>query len=198
MTSSFTLPSHPSWLASGLRCFLLSTLLLTGCRPEGQESTSPSASSSGFSSITDTDINDFILPTTSGDSLSMGDYEGQVILLNFWATWCGPCRYEIPDLIELQNEFGSERFAVIGISLDEDDPDFVRQFAEDMEINYPVALDERGIFAEAFGGVYALPTTYILDLEGQVAHRTIGLFPTATMKGTIRDLIDADERDSSL
>lgn len=178
-------------LTGSLLCFLLAAAILTGCQAEGQEAPSSSISDTGFSSISETELNGFKLPTLTGDSLSMADYEGQVILLNFWATWCGPCRYEIPDLIELQNEFEPEHFAVIGISLDEDDPDFVRQFAEDMNINYPVALDERGIFAEAFGGVYALPTTYILDKDGQVAHRTIGLFPTGKMKGTIKDLIDA-------
>ena len=191
MTPPLSVSNIPSSLANSLLYFLLAAAILTGCKAEGQEAAPSSVSDTGFSSISETELNGFMLPTITGDSLSMADYEGQVVLLNFWATWCGPCRYEIPDLIELQNEFEPEHFAVIGISLDEDDPDFVRQFAEDMNINYPVALDERGIFAEAFGGVYALPTTYILDKDGQVAHRTIGLFPTEKMKGTIKDLIEA-------
>lgn len=193
MTSYQMLPSYsPSFRTCGFLCLLFSVILFFGCKPQGPNADLPSNTGPGGVSIADADLNDLMLPTTTGDSLSMADFEGQVILLNFWATWCGPCRYEIPDLIELQDEFGTEGFTVIGISLDEDDPVNVTQFAEAMEVNYPIALDQMGVFAEAFGGVYALPTTYILDREGQVAHRTIGLFPTETMKETLQELIDAD------
>src|SRR5690606_25202841 len=90
----------------------------------------------------------------------MAEQRGKVVLINFWATWCAPCRIEIPDLIELQSEYGTDKLMVVGISLDHDGPETVRRFADEVGFNYPILLDE-GDVAMQFGGVYALPTAVV-------------------------------------
>ncbi|MFK7843827.1 MAG: TlpA disulfide reductase family protein [Rhodothermales bacterium] len=133
----------------------------------------------------------FILPTLAGNTFDSSAQEGRVLLVNFWATWCAPCRVEIPDLIALQEELGGEKFDVIGISLDTDDPAFVKEYTDAMEINYPLIIDD-GEVAEAFGGVYALPTTYVVGKDGKITHRTIGLFPVESVKEELIEMINAE------
>lgn len=117
---------------------------------------------------------DFTLATLDGGSFRMSDQRGKVLVVNFWATWCAPCRIEIPDLIEMQSEMGSDGVQVVGISLDHDGPDAVQDFADEVAFNYPILLDE-GEVAAQFGGVYALPTTIIVDRDGMVRHRISGI-----------------------
>lgn len=128
---------------------------------------------------------DFTLPTLAGDSLSLSDLRGQTVLLNFWATWCAPCVEEIPELIALHDELNPHGFSVVGISLDQEDADFVRPFTERLGITYPIPLDD-GAVAEAYGGVWALPTTYVIDAEGEILQRVIGLFPVEAMRPQFR------------
>lgn len=134
---------------------------------------------------------DFVVPDLKGDSLRLADFEGKTLLVNFWATWCGPCIAEIPDLIALQEELGEEQFAVIGLSMDLIEKDIVQEFVESMEITYPIGIDE-GQVAEAFGGVYSLPTTFVIDKQGFIKQRTIGIFPTEAFKPHLISLIEAD------
>ena len=133
----------------------------------------------------------FVLPTLSGGTFDSSAQNGRVLVVNFWATWCAPCRVEIPDLIALQEELGGEQFDVVGISLDTDEPAYVKEYAEAMDINYPMMIDD-GEIAEAFGGVYALPTTYVIDKKGKITHRTIGLFPVDSVKDALIAMIDAE------
>ena len=134
---------------------------------------------------------DFRLAARDGSQVSLTGLRGEVVMINFWATWCGPCRIEIPDLVALQEEFGSESFTVVGISTDLDEPEFVKQFANAMKINYPVLLDD-GEISEAFGGVYALPTTFVVDKTGKITHRTIGLFPVEAVREELSEMISTD------
>lgn len=115
-----------------------------------------------------------------------------VVLVNFWATWCPPCRREIPDLIELQQSYGDEGLRVIGISLDRGDPEAVRRFAGETGINYPVVIDD-GTAAEAFGGVPALPTTYLIGPDGRIRGRVPGLVTRETLTPALRVLLQPAE-----
>ena len=133
----------------------------------------------------------FNVTTLAGDQLTLADLSGKTVLLNFWATWCGPCIAEIPDLIALQEELGTDKFVVVGLSMDMVEPDIVKEFARDMEINYPIAIDE-GAIAEDFGGIFSLPTTFVVDKEGYIQQRTIGIFPTEAFKPHLISMIEAD------
>lgn len=130
---------------------------------------------------------DFALPTLAGDRVGLADYEGQVVLVNFWATWCAPCRIEIPDLIEMQSELGDEGVQVLGISLDHQGPEIVQEYADEVGFNYPILLDE-GEVANQFGGVYALPTTIIIDREGMIRRRIPGLVTKRLLTPILQEL----------
>ncbi len=181
-----------SFLLAGVCCLLL------GCEPSEQtqafkEEQAQRSSDYVIPEPKSRDVMpDFSLPTLAGNTFNSSEQEGRVLLVNFWATWCAPCREEIPDLIALQEEIGGDKFDVIGISQDMDGEALVRQFAEEMEINYPILLDESNSVAEAFGTVFALPTTFVVDKSGTITHRTIGLFPVDAVKDELVTLINAE------
>jgi thiol-disulfide isomerase/thioredoxin len=116
---------------------------------------------------------DFKLDDLDGKPLTLADSHGKVILLNFWATWCGPCREEIPDLIELQRKY-QDRLQIIGISVDDDDAGAVKKVVDATGINYPVAMASPEVRI-AYGGIGALPTSFVLDSEGRVVQKHEGL-----------------------
>jgi len=115
----------------------------------------------------------FAVKGIDGSTVNLAGARGKVVLLNFWATWCGPCRMEVPDLVELQKKY-QDRLQVIGLVVDDADEDAVRKFAKRYSINYPVAMasDEMRI---QFGGVPQLPTSFIIDAQGRVVQKHIGL-----------------------
>jgi len=115
---------------------------------------------------------DFEKRTLDGRTVRLSEYRGKVVILNFWATWCAPCRREIPELIKLQDEFEGV-LEVIGVSLDEEGFEVVRPYAEQREINYPVILDDYS-YGDKLGGIYMVPTTFIIDREGMITARRVG------------------------
>ncbi len=115
----------------------------------------------------------FKLDTLDGKPISLADAHGKVILLNFWATWCGPCRAEIPDLIELQNKY-KDHLQIIGLTVDDDDPAAIKKVVEKTGINYPVAMASDEVRVQ-YGGIAALPTSFMLDSEGRVMQKHEGL-----------------------
>ncbi|HEX4380001.1 MAG TPA: TlpA disulfide reductase family protein, partial [Candidatus Acidoferrum sp.] len=130
---------------------------------------------------------DFKLDGIDGKPLSLSASHGKVILLNFWATWCGPCRAEIPDLIELQKKY-ADKLQIIGLDVDDDDSTEVKQFVEKFGINYPVAMVTNEIRIQ-YGGVAALPTSFVLDSEGRVVQKHEGLRNPLLYEYEIRSLI---------
>ena len=130
---------------------------------------------------------DFKLTSLDGQPLSLAGSRGKVILLNFWATWCGPCRAEIPDLVELQNKY-KDRLQVIGLVIDDDDQSAIKKFVEEFGINYPVALATTDIRIQ-YGGIGALPTSYVLDPQGRVVQKHEGLRNPVLYEAEIRSLL---------
>ena len=187
------MPSTPS--SRLLLALLLVAGAVLGCRPTDEDpQTSPlrtlpeQAGPVVLGGDTLAVAPDFRLPRLDGGTLRLSDYRGRVVLLNFWATWCPPCRAEIPDLVELQRTWAAEGLEVIGVSLDEEGFEAVRPFAEAYDINYPLVVDD-GTVAAQFGSLYGLPTTLILDKEGRIVQRVIGLFPTEQMRPTLEALL---------
>ena len=130
---------------------------------------------------------DFNLAGLDGKPVTLSASKGKVILLNFWATWCGPCRAEIPDLIELQNKY-KDRLQILGIAVDDDDPDAVKKFVGKFHINYPIALATEDLRLE-YGGIPALPTSFLLDAEGRVVQKHEGLRDPVLYETEIRALL---------
>ena len=129
----------------------------------------------------------FKVNTIDGKPLSLADYKSKVILLNFWATWCGPCRSEIPDLVALQNKY-KDQLQVIGLVVDDDDEDGVKKFAANFGINYPIAMATDELRME-YGGIPALPTSFVLDGEGRVVQKHEGLRDPVLYEVEIRSLL---------
>jgi thiol-disulfide isomerase/thioredoxin len=130
---------------------------------------------------------DFKLDTQEGKPLSLADYKGKVILLNFWATWCGPCRAEIPDLVELQNKY-KDQLQIIGLVVDDDDQEAIKKFIDEYGINYPIAIATDELRFE-YGGIPALPTSFLLDTEGRVVQKHEGLRDPVLYEVEIRSLL---------
>jgi cytochrome c biogenesis protein CcmG/thiol:disulfide interchange protein DsbE len=130
---------------------------------------------------------DFKLTGLDGKPLTLAGSKGKVTLLNFWATWCGPCRAEIPDLVELQNKY-KDRLQILGLVVDDDDQDAIREFAEKFGINYPVAIAGNDIRFQ-YGGIAALPTSFVLDAEGRIVQKHEGLRDPVLYETEIRSLL---------
>lgn len=109
----------------------------------------------------------FTLTSVDGVPVSLDDYAGDVVLLDFWATWCGPCRMAIPHLIELQDELGPEGFQIVGISVDQAAASAVGAFAQRAGINYPVVMGTSHV-QQAYGGIRSIPTAFLVDRDGYV------------------------------
>jgi thiol-disulfide isomerase/thioredoxin len=113
------------------------------------------------------------LPGVDGKAVSSDQFKGRVVVLDFWATWCPPCRAEIPGYIALQDKYAKDGLVIIGVSLDREGPAVVKRFMVDQKMNYPVVMGDDRIVG-AFGGIEAIPTTFIIDRTGLIRHRKVG------------------------
>jgi thiol-disulfide isomerase/thioredoxin len=130
---------------------------------------------------------DFKLASLDGKPLTLADSHGKVVLLNFWATWCGPCRAEIPDLVALQNKY-KDRLQILGLVVDDDDPKAIKNFVSEFGINYPVAIAGDDVRFQ-YGGIAALPTSFVLDAEGRIVQKHEGLRDPLLYETEIRSLL---------
>jgi peroxiredoxin len=115
---------------------------------------------------------EFALTDINGKPLSLAQYKGKVVLLDFWATWCAPCKVEIPHFIALQDKYGPQGLQIVGLSMDDDAKPVVK-FAEQMKINYPIAIADEKLAAK-YGGVLGLPIAFVIDKEGRIVHKHVG------------------------
>ena len=131
---------------------------------------------------------DFTLKDGRGADLRLSDYKGNVVLLNFWATWCGPCNVEIPWFVGFEHAYRDRGFAVIGISLDEDGWQAIQRYTEEKKLNYRIAIGNDAV-SQMFGGINSLPTTLMIDRNGRVAVVHTGLVSRSTYEEEIRRLL---------
>jgi thiol-disulfide isomerase/thioredoxin len=118
------------------------------------------------------------LQDLAGKTVTSDEFKGKVLVVDFWATWCPPCRAEIPGYTQLQAKYGKDGFVIVGISLDQAGPEVVKTFAEQNGINYQLVMGDEAVVA-AFGGVEGIPTTFLIDRAGQVRDRKVGAEETA-------------------
>jgi thiol-disulfide isomerase/thioredoxin len=130
---------------------------------------------------------DFQLKSIEGKPLNLADLRGKVVFLNFWATWCGPCRLEIPDLVDLQKRY-QDGLQIIGMDVDDDDAAEIAKYVEESGINYPVAVTPADLRTQ-YGGIPALPTSFVLDTQGRVVQKHVGLFNPQLYETEIRALL---------
>ncbi|HEY2845135.1 MAG TPA: TlpA disulfide reductase family protein [Bryobacteraceae bacterium] len=135
---------------------------------------------------------DFALKDSTGALVKLSDYKGKVVLLNFWATWCGPCKIEIPWFTDFQKTYKDRDFAVIGVSMDEDGWDSVKPYVDQHKMNYRVVVGNDEV-SQLFGSIDSLPTTLIIDREGRIASMHIGLVAKNTYQKEIEQLLEASK-----
>jgi thiol-disulfide isomerase/thioredoxin len=104
----------------------------------------------------------------------LSDFRGKAVLLNFWATWCAPCKIEMPWFVDLQKQYASQGLQVIGVAMDDSGEQAIAKFAREMGVNYPVLIGKESV-GDAYGGVEFLPTTFFIDRQGKVVDRVFGL-----------------------
>jgi thiol-disulfide isomerase/thioredoxin len=135
------------------------------------------------------DAPDFTLESLDGKSMRLSDLRGKAVLLNFWATWCGPCKIETPWLVELQNQYGHEGLQVVGVEMGDDGKDEITKFMKDMGMNYPVLIGKEAV-GEAYGGVPALPETFFIGRDGKIVDKIIGLKGKGEIEDSIKKALD--------
>jgi thiol-disulfide isomerase/thioredoxin len=121
-------------------------------------------------------VGDFAVADLDGRPITAASLKGKVTIINFWATWCGPCRAEIPDLVALQDKY-RDHLQVVGISEDEAPPETVKRFAAQYRVNYPIVMITPEL-EKTFGSTYAIPTSFILDREGRIVQKHVGMLQT--------------------
>ena len=139
---------------------------------------------------------DFALKDADGKLVHLADYRGKVVLLDFWATWCGPCKIEIPWFEEFQRQHQGKGFAVIGVSMDDEGWDVVKPFLTRLKVNYRVLIGNDQT-AQLYGGIDALPTTFLIDREGRIASVHVGLVDRKEFENGIQQLLEASTNASA-
>ncbi len=131
---------------------------------------------------------DFALKDSTGKTVKLSDFRGKVVLLNFWATWCGPCKMEVPWFMEFEQKHKDQGLVILGVAMDDDGWDVVKPYLERYRVNYRVVMGTPEV-ADLYGGVESLPTTFLLDREGRVARTHIGLVSKKDYQDDIDQLL---------
>ena len=136
---------------------------------------------------------DFALKDADGRTVRLSDYKGKVLLLDFWATWCGPCKIEIPWFMDFERKHKDKGFSVLGVSMDDDGWESVKPFVNQLNINYRIVMGNDAT-ADKFGGIEALPTTFLIDREGKIAAVHVGLASKSDIEDAIEELLQTPAR----
>jgi peroxiredoxin len=137
---------------------LFGTIVLPACQTDANSAKAP----------------DFTLLNLQNETVSLSDFRGKVVILNFWATYCPPCRVEIPDFIRLQDQYGKDGLVVLGISTDPNGDQILPRYVQAMEINYPILLATSKVI-EDYGNIYALPVTFVVDRDHKILKQYTGM-----------------------
>lgn len=139
---------------------------------------------------------EFSLKDADGRTVRLSDYRGKVVLLNFWATWCGPCKFEIPWFKEFEQKNKDRGLAVLGVAMDDEGWDAVKPFLSSLQVNYRILMGNEQV-SQLYGGVESLPTTFLIDRDGRIASVHVGLVSKSDYEHEIEQLLSAPSGASS-
>jgi cytochrome c biogenesis protein CcmG/thiol:disulfide interchange protein DsbE len=139
---------------------------------------------------------EFALKDSNGKTVKLSDFKGKVVLLNFWATWCGPCKIEIPWFIEFEQAYRDKGLVILGVAMDEEGWEAVKPYMDSKKINYRVVIGD-DITAQRYGGVESLPTTFLIDREGRTAGVHVGLVSKKDYLNDITQLLGVPSNSKS-
>ena len=132
---------------------------------------------------------DFSLQSLDGKTMRLSDFRGKAVLLNFWATWCGPCKIEMPWFVDLQKQYGSEGLQIVGVAMDDASKEDISKFAKDMGVNYPILIGKESV-GDQYGGVPALPETFLIARDGKIMDKIIGLRGKAEIEDAVKKALN--------
>src|SRR5271156_3906590 len=128
------------------------------------------------------------LKDVKGNTVKLSDFKGKVVIVDFWATWCPPCRAEIPHFVKLQDKYAKQGLVIVGISVDEGGAEVVSSFAKANKINYPIALGNQDV-AEQYGATDGIPTTFVIDRKGNIISKHLGFTDSDTFEKEIKSVL---------
>jgi peroxiredoxin len=146
---------------------------------------SSSAQQNGAGKLRGKEAPDFSLASLDGKTLKLSDFHGKAVLLNFWATWCEPCKIEMPWFVDLQKKYGAQGFQVLGVAMDDSSPSDIAEFAKKMGVNYPIVIGKEAV-GDQYGGIPYLPSTFYIDRDGKVVDRVFGLVSRSEIENNIQ------------
>jgi cytochrome c biogenesis protein CcmG/thiol:disulfide interchange protein DsbE len=132
---------------------------------------------------------DFSLDTLDGKTMRLSDLRGKAVLLNFWATWCGPCKIEMPWFVDLQNQYGSQGLQIVGVAMDDGSKQDIAKFAQDMGVNYPILIGKESV-GDEYGGVPALPESFLIARDGKIVDKIVGLRGKSEIEHSIKKALE--------
>jgi len=179
------------WLAATVGAVALTVLTMAVYTRWGSR-TANGPADAGCPAAAKTANLDFTMKGMDGKDSRLSDYKGNVILLNFWATWCGPCKYEIPILVELQNQYGSDGLQVIGVSVD-DTLEKLEPFVKQFNMNYPVLLGlGHDDVQDTYGPLYTVPISVVISRDGRICSKHMGLPENQTQASAVKGIFEAE------
>jgi peroxiredoxin len=138
---------------------------------------------------------DFTLTSLDGKTVHLSDFRGKAVMLNFWATWCEPCKIEMPWFVELQKQYASQGLQVLGVAMDDASEQDISKFAQSMKVDYPILIgkdEQRDNVAGQYGGVQFLPETFFIDRDGKIVDKIFGLKGRADIEANIKKSLAAE------
>lgn len=176
-------------LVIGFVALVISAMVVTGAR----NSRRSARASDGGTLAPNNNIGklapDFQLAALNGQDVKLSNYRGRAVLLNFWATWCGPCKIEMPWFIEMQKRYKEKGFEVIGVAMDDSGKDVVEKFTREIGVNYTVLMGKEAV-GDAYGGVMGLPTTFYIDRNGRIVEQESGLIGRGEIEDNIKKTLE--------
>ncbi len=131
---------------------------------------------------------EFALQSLDGKTVHLSDFRGKAVLLNFWATWCEPCKIEMPWFVDLQKEYGPEGLQIVGVAMDDSGAEDIAKFAQKMGVNYPILIGKEAV-GDSYGGVQFLPATFYIDRDGKVVDKIFGLKGRGEIEDDVKKIL---------